>query len=42
MGVTWNTGSAEVYTEVSGTLLFNMPTVEKAYIDWCTPISVNS
>tara|TARA_Y100000034_G_scaffold135010_1_gene205303 strand:- start:39 stop:3065 length:3027 start_codon:yes stop_codon:yes gene_type:complete len=34
MGVTWNTGSAEVYTQVSGTFSFNTPTIQKMYVDW--------
>jgi len=34
MGVTWNTGTAKVYTEVSGTISFNTPTISKVYVDW--------
>ena len=34
MGVTWNTGSANVYTEVSGTFTFNDDDVNWLYVDW--------
>ena len=34
MGVTWNTGTANVYTEVSGTFTFNDDDVNWLYVDW--------
>ena len=34
MGVTWSPSSADVYTEVSGTITFNDDDVQWAYVDW--------
>tara|TARA_R100001594_G_scaffold81979_3_gene116441 strand:- start:2009 stop:4948 length:2940 start_codon:yes stop_codon:yes gene_type:complete len=34
MGITWTPSSAEVYTEVSGTITFNDDDVQWVYVDW--------
>ena len=34
MGLTWSPSSANVYTEVSGTIVFNDDDVQWVYVDW--------